>query len=329
MALRLTNTANALNINATLDELFLRAGNPLAQTLFDWPPLLALDNGRVQAEADLQIPSSKPLQLRASLTGKGLAGIYDRTTLSGLDAELQLQLTGDRLRLDLPRLSARQLDPGIELGPLQLQASYRASLQEPLAGSLTHQRAELGILGGSLSLAPATWALEQPSQLLPLQLSGLDLQELFRAYPAEGLAGSGLIDGTLPLRMDGAISIEKGLIEARSPGGRLSFHSPRIRAMGQANPGMKLVTDALEDFHYDQLSSSVDYDPSGKLLLGMRLHGQNPTIEKGRPIHFNINLEEDIPALLASLQLTDKVSGIIQQRIQQWMRQRVPQEPKE
>lgn len=329
MALRLTNTANALNINATLDELFLRAGNPLAQTLFDWPPLLALDNGRVQAEADLQIPSSKPLQLRASLTGKGLAGIYDRTTLSGLDAELQLQLTGDRLRLDLPRLSARQLDPGIELGPLQLQASYRASLQEPLAGSLTHQRAELGILGGSLSLAPATWALEQPSQLLPLQLSGLDLQELFRAYPAEGLAGSGLIDGTLPLRMDGAISIEKGLIEARSPGGRLSFHSPRIRAMGQANPGMKLVTDALEDFHYDQLSSSVDYDPSGKLLLGMRLHGQNPAIEKGRPIHFNINLEEDIPALLASLQLTDKVSGIIQQRIQQWMRQRVPQEPKE
>lgn len=329
MALRLNNTANALNLTATLDELFLRAGNPLAQTLADWPPLLALDNGRVQAGADLQLPSDKPLQLKASLTGKGLAGIYDRSTLSGLDAELQLQLNGDRLRLDLPQLSAKQLDPGIELGPLRLQASYQASLQRPLAGSLTHQRAELGILGGSLSLAPATWALEQPSQLLPLRLSGLDLQELFRVYPAEGLAGSGLIDGTLPLRLADAISIEQGLIEARPPGGQLSFHSPRIRAMGQANPGMKLVTDALEDFHYDLLSSSVDYDQSGTLRLGMRLHGQNPAIEKGRPIHFNINLEEDIPALLASLQLTDKVSGIIQQRIQQWMRQRVPQEPKE
>ena len=166
-------------------------------------------------------------------------------------------------------------------------------------------------------------------QLLPLKLSGLDLQELFRVYPAEGLAGNGLIDGTLPLRLGGAISIEQGLIEARPPGGQLSFHSPRIRAMGQANPGMKLVTDALEDFHYDLLSSSVDYDQSGTLQLGMRLHGQNPAIEKGRPIHFNINLEEDIPALLASLQLTDKVSGIIQQRIQQWMRQRVPRESKE
>ncbi|RRV25883.1 hypothetical protein EGJ23_14690 [Pseudomonas sp. o96-267] len=329
MALRLNNTADALGLNATVDELFLRAGNPLAHTLASWPPLLTLDNGRIQADASLSLPTGKPVQLMAKLSGKGLAGIYDRSTLSGVDAELHLRLAGERLTLELPSLIAKQLDPGIELGPLQLQASYQASLQRPLEGNLTHQRAELGILGGSLSLEPATWALDRPSQLLPLKLSSLDLQELFRVYPAEGLAGNGLIDGTLPLRLGGAISIEQGLIEARPPGGQLSFHSPRIRAMGQANPGMKLVTDALEDFHYDLLSSSVDYDQSGTLQLGMRLHGQNPAIEKGRPIHFNINLEEDIPALLASLQLTDKVSGIIQQRIQQWMRQRVPQESKE
>lgn len=329
MALSLNHTADALGLSAKLDELFLRAGNPLAQTLANWPPLLTLDNGRIQADASLNLPSGKPLQLRANLNGKGLAGIYDRSTLSGVDAELQLRLAGDRLTLDLPSLSAKQIDPGIALGPLQLQASYQASLQRPMAGNLSHQRAELGILGGSLRLEPATWALDRPSQLLPLKLSGLDLQELFRVYPAEGLEGNGLLDGTLPLRLGDAISVEQGLIEARAPGGRLRFHSPRIRAMGQANPGMKLVTDALEDFHYDLLSSSLDYDSSGTLRLGMRLHGQNPAIEQGRPIHFTINLEEDIPTLLASLQLTDKVSDIIQQRIQQRMRQRVPQESKE
>lgn len=329
MALSLNHTAGALGLNAKLDELFLRAGNPLARTLANWPPLLTLDNGRIQADASLNLPSGKPLQLRANLNGKGLAGIYDRSTLSGVDAELQLRLAGDRLTLELPSLSAKQIDPGIALGPLQLQASYQASLQRPMAGSLSHQRAELGILGGSLRLEPATWALDRPSQLLPLKLSGLDLQELFRVYPAEGLEGNGLLDGTLPLRLGDAISVEQGLIEARAPGGRLRFHSPRIRAMGQANPGMKLVTDALEDFHYDLLSSSLDYDSSGTLRLGMRLHGQNPAIEQGRPIHFTINLEEDIPTLLASLQLTDKVSDIIQQRIQQRMRQRVPQESKE
>lgn len=329
LALGLNNTADGLMLNATLDELFLRAGNPLAQTLANWPPLLTLDNGRIHGNASLDLPEGKPLQLKAKLSGKGLAGIYDRSTLSGVDGELHLQLAGDRLTLALPSLSAKQIDPGIALGPLQLQANYQASLQHPMAGKLSHQRAELGILGGSLRLEPATWALDQSSQLLPLKLSGLDLQELFRVYPAEGLKGNGLLDGTLPLRLGKTISIEQGLIEARAPGGRLRFHSPRIRAMGQANPGMKLVTDALEDFHYDLLSSSLDYDQSGTLRLGMRLHGQNPAIEQGRPIHFNINLEEDIPTLLASLQLTDKVSDIIQQRIQQRMRQRVPQETKE
>ena len=329
MTLGLNRAADTLTLNARLDELFLRAGNPLERTLTSWPALLTLDNGRIQGDASLSLPTGKPLHLRANLTGKGLAGIYDRSTLSGVDAELHLQLAGERLTLELPSLSAKQIDPGIALGPLQLQASYQASLQRPLAGSLSHQRAELGILGGSLSLEPATWALDRPSQLLPLQLRGLDLQELFRVYPAEGLEGNGLIDGTLPLRLGEAISIEQGLIEARAPGGRLRFHSPRIRAMGLANPGMKLVTDALEDFHYDLLSSSLDYDSSGTLRLGMRLHGQNPALEQGRPIHFNINLEEDIPTLLASLQLTDKVNDIIQQRIQQRMRQRVPQESKE
>ncbi|MGY2498763.1 hypothetical protein, partial [Klebsiella pneumoniae] len=70
MALRLTNTADVLGLNVTVDELFLRAGNPLAQTLASWPPLLTLDNGRIQADASLSLPTGKPLQLRAKLSGK-------------------------------------------------------------------------------------------------------------------------------------------------------------------------------------------------------------------------------------------------------------------
>lgn len=324
------NSSGDLNLNATLAELFLRAGNPLAQTLADWPVLLSLDNGRLQGNAQLTLPSGSPLQAQMILSAKGVAGIYDRSSLSGVDGEMRLRIEKQRLLLELPSLSAREIDPGIALGPLQLQASYQAPLAQPTSGKLHHQRAELALLGGTLSLAASEWDLAQPSQLLPLQLAGLDLEELFRVYPAEGLAGNGLLDGTLPLRLGHEnLSIEQGQINARAPGGRLRFHSARIRAMGQANPGMKLVTDALEDFHYDLLSSSLDYDPSGTLRLGMRLHGQNPSIEQGRPIHFNINLEEDIPTLLASLQLTDKVSDIIQQRIQQRMRQRIPQESKE
>ena len=92
--------------------------------------------------------------------------------------------------------------------------------------------------------------------------------------------------------------------------------------MGETNQAMRIVTEALEDFHYDLLSGQVNYDETGKLLMNLRLEGRNPDLEKGRPIHFNINLEEDIPALLASLQLSGKVSDTIQQRVKERLEKR-------
>ena len=154
-------------------------------------------------------------------------------------------------------------------------------------------------------------------------MRGLKLDRLFTLYPADGLSGTGIIDGQLPLRIGtGGIEIEQGQLAARAPGGRLQFDSERIRAMANSNPTMQLVTQSLEDFHFTTLSSQVSYDQQGTLSLTMRLEGLNPAIEQGRPTHFNINLQEDIPGLLASLQLTDNVSEIIKKRVQQRMLKR-------
>ena len=49
----------------------------------------------------------------------------------------------------------------------------------------------------------------------------------------------------------------------------------------------------------------------------MLFRSRNPALQEGRPIHLDIRLEEDVPALLASLQLSGKVSDVIQQRIKQ------------
>ena len=70
------------------------------------------------------------------------------------------------------------------------------------------------------------------------------------------------------------------------------------------------------------LSSKLDYEPSGKLLFNVRLEGKNPAVEQGRPIHLNLNLEEDLPALLASIQLSNHVSETIQERIRQRLQNR-------
>ncbi|QGW20527.1 dicarboxylate transport [Stutzerimonas degradans] len=309
----------ALQIDGKLPEVFLRAGNPLAGTLADWPTLLQLDSGRLQADGRLTVPAGNaPLAASLALRGNGLAGIYDRTELSGLDLQLTLSLAREQLRLELPELRLQRANPGFDFGPLRLHGDYQANLAQPAQGRLSWQTAETRLFDGRLWLQPGSLDLAGQPQPLQARLEGLQLPTLLAAYPTEGLSGSGILDGSLQLRyLPAGLVIDDGQLAARAPGGVLRFRSPKIDALAQANPAMKIVADALHDFHYDLLASDVRYDANGKLNLGLRLHGRNPGLEGGRPINFSINLEEDIPALLTSLQLSDRVSETIQRRVRE------------
>lgn len=69
------------------------------------------------------------------------------------------------------------------------------------------------------------------------------------------------------------------------------------------------------------LSSAIDYDEKGKLTLGLRLEGNNPDIRNGQPVVLNVNLEEDIPALLTSLQLSGRVNEAVTERVRERLQQ--------
>lgn len=305
-----------------LQDIFLRAANPLAATLADWPPLLSLATGRVTGR--LEVSGNPDLQrVDGRLEATGLAGIHDRIAFEGLNVPLDVQLRNDQLTLGLPGLSLTALDPGIPLGPVALRGRYLASLQAPLGGRLEIAEASVGLLGGRLVLEPGTLDLAQDTQAFAVNMEGLQLARLFEVYPAEGLAGHGTLDGRLPVRLSsGGIMIDSGTLDAREPGGVLQYRSDKLREMGRANPGMRELALALDDFRYTVLSSDLDYGSDGVLILGLRLEGSNPELQRGRPVHLNVRLEEDIPALLASLQLSSQVSDIIQRRVQERLLQR-------
>ena len=79
---------------------------------------------------------------------------------------------------------------------------------------------------------------------------------------------------------------------------------------------MTTVLDALEDFHYNLLTSDITFSDAGKLHLKTALRGYNPAFENGRIINFNLDIEEDINALLASLRLSREIEDRVDQRIQ-------------
>ncbi|MCQ4348331.1 YdbH domain-containing protein [Pseudomonas stutzeri] len=314
----------SLAVQGRLTALELAAGNPLAASLNAWPALLELSAGRLSATASLRLPAGSAPRGAFAMQLDDAAGIYDRSELDGLHGRLLGELHGAELDLELPALRLARLNPGIPLGPLQLRASYQTTLDAPLAGRLQLWQADGGLLGGRLHADPVRLDLARPPQRLVLQLRDLELAELLGVYPAEGLSGSGVVDGRLPLRLDAAgLHVEQGRLAARAPGGVLQLRSERIRAFARSNPALQLAVTALEDFRYDRLESEVSYAPEGQLLLALRLHGHNPALEGGRPVNLAINLEENLPSLLTSLQLSGRVNEAIQRRVQQ----RLPPRP--
>ncbi|WP_152227313.1 YdbH domain-containing protein [Pseudomonas sp. SCB32] len=314
-------TGKGLSLGARLPEFFLRTGNPLEASLADWPPLLSLNNGRASLELSWRLPpGSAPQSLDLQLRGQGLEGVYDRSEVHGLDLQAKFALNGSQLELQLPQLKVASLNPGLTLGPLSLQGNYKAALAAPLAGRVDWQQAELALFNGRAWLPAGAVDLSALGQGQMLRLEGLSLEAILKAYPAEGLTGTGTIDGTLPLRLEkGKLNIHGGQVAAREPG-VLQFRSEKIRSLGQSNPAMQLLATAIDDFRYDKLSSTVDYDDTGKLLLALSLSGRNPELEQGRPINLNVNLEENVPKLLTSLQLSDRVSDTIRKRVQDRLR---------
>src|SRR5690606_2209221 len=122
-----------------------------------------------------------------------------------------LTLQGERLRLKVPELTLKQANPGIAFGPLSFRGEYAGSLERLAQGRLDWQNAEIRLLGGRLWLDPGAADLAASEQRLSAHLRGLQMPLLLEAYPTEGLAGTGVIDGELQLqRSEAGLSIEKG-----------------------------------------------------------------------------------------------------------------------
>lgn len=316
--------ARGINATAKLAVAGEAGARALAGTLAVWPAVLTVSGGQLGADAQLEWPSAGQPDLNVRLNLSGLAGVYDRTAWSGLNGDMDLSVNGDRLAVSRARLTLAEVNPGIPVGPVTLDGQYHSQLAAPGRGELSLELATADVLGGRVRVVPGRFNLGQlPIQML-LELTDVDLSKLMALYPADNLAGTGILSGEVPLLLGppAGIRIEAGRISARQPGGTLTLPADRLRSIGQGNQALDLVAKAMENFHYDTLSSTVAYDKDGTLSLGLHLEGNNPEVERGRPIVLNINLEEDIPALLTSLQLSGRVNEAVTERVRKLMEQR-------
>ena len=152
------------------------------------------------------------------------------------------------------------------------------------------------LLDGELNLAKLRFA-ENRIEDTTIELMHIDLNRLLTFADIDGLEGTGSLDILLPAGSDEqGVHIRNGTFSSTGPG-RLVYSQ---EGMAASNVGMQ----ALENFHYKELSGTVDYQSDGDYQITVRLDGKNPDLYGGHPIAFNLNINGSLPEFFEALFMT-------------------------
>jgi len=205
--------------------------------------------------------------------------------------------------------SLSRIDIGLALEELSWQYKF-----DTLAGELQIINFDTALLGGKLSIPAIRYNRENDRQQVDMVLANLRVDSLVNLVEYPGLEADGLISGYLPFIIEeDTISIEKGLIAALKPGGHIRY-TP-ADSTPSTNPSLRLVNDALSNYQYHTMNTEVFYSEEGELLLNVQLRGSNPEMNEGQAINLNVNITDNIPSLLKSLQasriITDELERFV------------------
>jgi hypothetical protein len=175
-----------------------------------------------------------------------------------------------------------------------------------------------GLLNGSLDIGHIDYDMKSGHAETVLILNGIPLQKLLDLQGVDKIHATGNLHGRIPIVMDGSsFSIPDGGMDSEQSG-RINYSStPEERAV--ANPGMKITYEALDNFFYSELVSSITMSPDGASHIALQISGRNPDFQKGRLVNLNLNIEQNLLDLMRSLSVS---SGIEQEIFEKASRSR-------
>jgi hypothetical protein len=286
----------------------------LSQLIQPWPfPEMDVTHGTVSASAEVTFgkdptTATTPFHLKrlhGIVDFKDIGGFLKPTIMEGLTTRVEILGDGDTFRIPPTPLHIRRIHSAVDLTETSFILSAK-TFRPTSAPILSITNAATHLLGGKVSLSEAGIDPSATTHDVTLQVLELDLGEILRLEQQETVKGTGILDGVLPLFISGSdVEVHHGSLQARSPGGTLQMDISEETASSWAKsqPNLDLIVQSLKNFHYFQLDVGVDYEKNGTLNLSTQLKGKNPDFRNGLPIHFNLNIEENIPALMKSLSL--------------------------
>ncbi|WP_417438030.1 YdbH domain-containing protein [Idiomarina sp.] len=243
--------------------------------------------------------------------------VFDTLSVVNNNIDFGFSANNEKLRVDNAQLHIGSVQQGFALGPITAEFKADLPFQQPLQSTLDLTNHTIKGFGGSISVPNQSYSLTN-SFALPIVFEKISLGELMRQYPSNKISIDGEVSGTIPVHWDSNhLTVERGYLNALAPGGHLQVDSSALVQLAGSNPSLQTLAGVLGNFYYQQLSTTVDYNDNGKLTLAVQLKGSNPELENGRPVELNVSLEEDLPALIKGLQISNSLNDVIRKRVQQ------------
>ena len=170
-----------------------------------------------------------------------------------------------------------------------------------------------GFMDGLVAIEHVDFDMAKHTAETELILDRIPLQKLLDLQGMKKIYATGTVRGKIPVIIkDQLFEIPTGNMDADQTGQIIYSTTPEERAA--ANESLKLTYEALSNFLYSELISSISMSPDGQSVIRLQLKGVNPSFQEGRPIHLNLNVEQNLLELLKSLTISTSIEQAISEK---------------
>jgi len=262
----------------------------------DLSPVLSMIEqvtGTLSASSHINWQNNKVTTQTGEMTLSGVNLKTDTLQAHNINTKLRLSKLWPPQTQGVQTITLDELFSGISLGQPKLNFSLKKQI-------LNIQDFHSNLIGGQISVDNFIIDPKAKKHDLTVQVSQLNLEELFTLLELDGVAGTGHLTGKIPVSLENNDLVIRNAKLATDNPGVLQFKSEKAKqVLGGAGEQVDLLLRVLSNFHYEKLSLIINRELSHNAIVNLRIEGKNPDVMEARPFNLNINLEGNIDKLIA------------------------------
>jgi hypothetical protein len=287
----------------------------LSLLLTPWPYPFDMLSGSIRLSASAKWSENSDFRLTTRVKLDDTGGNYGELVFSGLSFDHAFEVLPEIHSTRTSKISLKHLDSGVIASNISTDLTLKKATTGPLP-QLLIQSLHGEIFDGSFTSDDFVFDLNRDRNSFKIKASNIDLAKIVETQQLEDIVVTGRIDGTIPVEINKqGVLIQHGAFINVVRDGTIRYNPAAGTDQLKQNPITGIALDALKDFHYSHLSADVNFTPEGMLTIKLQLKGTSPELDTKRPVHININTEQNLLSLLKSLRYAEGVSESIDKKV--------------